>query len=403
MRRRGSALLAVLILVALAGGLLAILMEESSLELVLGAQEADRSRLRAEAWSELELALAVIGEVRAIDRGRLHAPEQGWGDPRAYLGQPARAGLEVSYEYTVENGKLPLPSLTERELTDLFRALGREDAEAANLADAMLGWMKPGREAEDERADAQAYDQAVIPYRAPGRSLRSFEELRAIGVAREAFFDELGRPTALLDGFRRCVSLHDFPAVSSNFAEPEALQATGFSAQGIARARAHRSDPSTRASGMAPYFRNREECLAALGGGNAARTTSLIQLLRVRVTVREGRASCTVGALVALDNAVRFPAPVQEDGAAAVQASAAAAATTTGQGRRDPAARPVPLSPFPVLEWEETGAPPRVSEVAPATVVRVKSGEGVPPYPALSAPPSDLTPSLTPARQTGRR
>ncbi len=393
MRRRGSAILAVLIMVALAGGLLAVLMEASSLELALGAQEADRTRLRAEAWSELELALAVIGEVRAVDRDRLHAPEQGWGDPRAYLGEPARPGLEVSYEFTVENGKLPLPALSERELTDLLRALGQDDAAAANLADALLGWMKPGREAEDDRADDQAYDQAVIPYRSPGRSLRSFEELRAIGVAREAFFDELGRPTALLEGFQRCVSLHDFPAVSVNFAEPEALQAVGFSSQGIARARAHRADPSTRASGMAPYFRSREECLAALGGGNAARATSLVYLLRVRVTVREGQGSCTVGALVALDNAVRFPAAVPE---ADVEAAPAAA-------RADAPSRAAALSPFPILEWEETGARPRVSEIAPATVVRVKSGEGIPPYPALESPPADLTPSLTPARPTGRR
>lgn len=402
MRRRGSVILAVLIMVALAGGLLAVLMEESSLELVLGAHEADRSRLRAEAWSELELALAVVNEVRTIDRGRLHAPEQGWGDPRTYLGQPARPGLEVSYEFTVENGKLPLPALSERELTDLLRALGRDDAEAANLADAMLGWMKPGREAEDDRADDQAYDQAVIPYRAPGRSLRSFEELRAIGVAREAFFDELGRPTPLLEGFRRCVSLHEFPAVSVNFAEPEALQAVGFSSLGIGRARAHRADPSSRASGMAPYFRSREECLAALGGGNAARATSLISLLRVRVTVREGQASCTVGVLVSLDNAVRFPAAVPEADAEATQATAAATAAAT-RNPRPAQARSAPLSPFPVLEWEETGAPPRVSEIAPATLVRVKSGEGIPPYPALEKPPVDLPPSLTPARPTGRR
>lgn len=401
MRRRGSVILAVLIMVALAGGLLAMLMEESSLELALGAQEADRSGLRAEAWSELELALAVIGEVRTIDRGRLHAPEQGWGDPRAYLGLAPRNGLEISYEFTVENGKLPLPAMSERELTDLLRALGQEDAEAANLADALLGWMKPGREAEDARADDQAYDQAVIPYRSPGRSLRSFEELRAIGVAREAFFDELGRPTALLNGFRRCVSLHSFPAVSANFAEPEALQAVGFSSQGILRARTHRADPSTRASGMAPYFRSREECLAALGGGNAARVTSLISLLRVRVTVREGLASCTVGALVALDNAVSFPpaaAPEQANPGGAVPAAPAA-----GAGRPSSAPRQVQLSPFPILEWEETGAPPRVSEIAPATVIRVKSGEGVPPYPALEQPPVDLPPSLTPVRPTGRR
>lgn len=397
MRRRGSVILAVLVMVALAGGVLALLMEESSLELVLGAQEADRARLRAEAWSELELALAVVNEVRTIDRGRLHAPEQGWGDPRAYLGQPPRPGLEVTYEFTVENGKLPLPALSERELTDLLRALGRDDAEAANLADALLGWMKPGREATDDRADDQAYDQAVIPYRSPHRSLRSFEELRAIGVAREAFFDELGRPTALLGAFRRCVSLHEFPAVSANFAEPEALQAVGFSSQGIARARAHRADPSTRASGMAPYFRSREECLAALGGGNAARATSLVSLLRVRVMVREGRATCTVGALVALDTAVRFPAAVPE-------ADAEPAPATPAPGNsRTPAARAAPLSPFPVLEWEETGAPLPLSEVAPATVVRVKSGEGVPPYPALENPPADLPPSLTPARTPGRR
>lgn len=396
MRRRGSVILAVLVMVALAGGVLALLMEESSLELVLGAQEADRARLRAEAWSELELALAVVSEVRAIDRGRLHAPEQGWGDPRAYLGQPPRPGLEITYEFTVENGKLPLPALSERELTDLLRALGREDAEAANLADALLGWMKPGREATDDRADDQAYDQAVIPYRSPHRSLRSFEELRAIGVAREAFFDELGRPTALLEGFRRCVSLHEFPAVSANFAEPEVLQAAGFSSQGIARARAHRADPSTRASGMAPYFRSREECLAALGGGNAARATSLVSLLRVRVMLREGRATCTVGVLVALDGAVRFPA-------AAPEADAEPAPRPPVSGSlAGTASREAPLSPFPVLEWEETGAPLPLSEVAPATVVRVKSGEGVPPYPALENPPADLTPSLTPARTPGR-
>jgi general secretion pathway protein K len=401
MRRRGSVIVVVLVMVALTGGMIAMLMEESTLELVLGAQEADRASLRTEAWSELELALAVIAEVRAVDRGRLHAPEQGWGDPRAHLGESARDGLSVSYEFTIENGKLPLPALSERELTDLLRALGQEDADAANLADAMLGWMKPGREAEDDRADNQAYDQAVIPYRSPGRSLRSFEELRAIGVAREAFFDELGRPTALMEGFRRCVSLHDFPAVSVNFAEPEALQAVGFSSQGIARARAHRADPSTRATGMAPYFRSREECLAILGGGNAARATSLISLLRVRVTVRDGQASCTVGVLVSLDNAVRFPAATPDP----LDEPAEATTPAGGSARSRTAASATPkatLSPFPILEWEETGTAFPVSEVAPATVVRVKSGEGVPPYPALERTPEDLTPSLTPARSTGR-
>lgn len=396
MRRRGTVLIVVLVLVALAGATLARLLEENALELTLAAREADRVRLRAEAWSEVELALAVLAEVRNVDRGRLHAPEQGWGDPRAYLERPPRAGLEVSYLWEVENGKLPLPDLGAGELGKLLQALGRERGEAEALADALLGWMRPGHRPEDDRADDLSYDLAPVPYRAPRRSLRSFEELRAVGVAREAFFDEAGRATPLLEDFRRCVSLYRFTATSANFAEAEALQAIDFEPEGIAKGRAFRAGETSRPAGTAPYFRTTEEAMALLGGGNRRRITSLIQLLRLTVTVREGRASCTVSVLVAVDPSARFPEaaadPTEEaQEAAPAAANAGSGGSTTGASLR---------YPFPLLEWSETGTPPERSERPSAHRVRVLSGRPIPALPDLDQPLRELDASPSPVTGT---
>lgn len=400
MRRRGTVLIVVLVLIALAGATLARLLEENALELTLAAREADRVRLRAEAWSELELALAVLAEVRNVDRGRLHSPEQGWGDPRAYLGTPPRDGLEVAYLWEVENGKLPLPDLGAGELGKLLQALGEERGAAEALADALLGWMRPGHRPEDDRADDLSYDLAPVPYRAPRRSLRSFEELRAVGVAREAFFDEQGRPTPLLEGFRRCVSLYRFPATSANFAEPEALQTLDFEPEGIAKARVFRAGESSRPSGTAPYFRTTEEAMATLGGGNRQRLTSLIQLLRLTVTVREGRAACSVSVLVAVDPSARFPeaaADPTQEAQAQKPATGAAAAGASGGSTSAASLR----YPFPLLEWSESGTPPAPSEDASAHRLRVLSGRPLPGIPALDRPLREL--DASPAPTTGTR
>ena len=398
MRRRGTVLIVVLVLVALAGATLARLLEENALELTLAAREADRGRLRAEAWGEMELALAALAEIRNVDRGRLHAAEQGWADPRAYLGLPPRAGLRVTYVWEVENGKLPLPDLAEADLTLLFQSLGRPTTEAEELADALMGWTRPGHEPEDDRAADDAYDQAAIPYRAPRRSLRSFEELRAIGVIREAFFDPAGRPTRLMEDFQRVVSLHRFPATSANYAEPEALQVLGFSAEGIAKARAYRAEASDRPRDAAPYFRSREEALSVLGGGNGQRVTSLIQLLRLTVVVQDGRSACSVGVLLAIDPSSRFP-------------EAAADPTEVEAGKPEPEGTAKPGStgkaslsyPFPILEWTETGTAQALSQGPSPRRITVTTGEPIPAVPNLETPLLDLERPTQPPARTGNR
>lgn len=400
MRRRGTVLIVVLVLVALAGATLARLLEENALELTLAAREADRSRLRAEAWGEMEVALAALAEIRNVDRGRLHAVEQGWGDPRAHLGLPPRAGLRVTYVWEIENGKLPLPDLAEANLTLLFQALGQNPAEAAALADALMAWMRPGHEPEDDRAADDTYDQAPIPYRAPRRSLRSFEELRSIGIVREAFFDAAGRPTRLMEDFRRVVSLHRFPATTANYAEPEALQVLGFSAEGIAKARAYRAEASERPRDAAPYFRSREECLSVLGGGNGQRLTSLIQLLRLTVVVQDGRSACSVGVLLAIDPAARFP----EAAADPTEEVADKDASAPGEGAKPGSTGRASLSyPFPILEWTETGTAQALSQGPSPRRVLVTSGETPSPIPPLETPLLDLERPTQPPARTGNR
>lgn len=397
MKRRGTVLIIVLVLIALAGATLARLLEENALELTLAAREADRIQLRTEAWSEIELALGVLAEVRNLDRGRLHSPEQGWGDPRAYLKLPARSGLQINYLWEIENGKLPLPDLGAGELKKLFQALGQETAAADNLADALLGWMRPGHRPEDDRADDLAYDLAPIPYRAPRRSLRNFDELKAIGVVREAFFDELGLPTPLYHGFKRCVSLYRFPSTQTNFVEPEVLQALDFSPEGIVRARQFRSGTVSRPTGTAPYFRSRAEALAQLGGGNAARVTSLIQLLRLTVTLREGRAVCSASVLIAVDPAARFPE-------AAADPTAEPPSSVATPSRSAPSTGSTPSAglryPFPLLEWSEMGSAPALAEKSLALAFNVTSGAPLPEIPPLEQPLNEIDVNVAPVLGT---
>ena len=82
-KRRGSVIVVVLVLITLASLLLGRFMEDNSLELAMATREADRRRLRADAQSELELALAGIAEIRSIDLNKIHAPSQGFDDRHA--------------------------------------------------------------------------------------------------------------------------------------------------------------------------------------------------------------------------------------------------------------------------------------------------------------------------------
>jgi general secretion pathway protein K len=307
-QRRGSVLIVVLVLITLASLLLARFMEDNSLELAMATREADRRRLRADAQSELELALAVIAEIRSIDLNKIHAPSQGFDDPHAYAGFPPREGLEVKFEFADESAKLPLSVLSKNDLIQLLYSLGMEQRDAERVSDAIVAWQSKSYESIEEEATDAAYQRSTLSFRPARRPIRSFEEFRSIGVAKEMFFDETGRPTPIFLAFKDCVSLYTFPQANINTASDAVLLSQGLDEKQVALIRERQSEIGQRIVGTPPYFRVTSEVRQLVGGGvNMAKFDDEIILMWLRVTVKEGRAQCRVSALVAIREDVAYP------------------------------------------------------------------------------------------------
>ena len=312
-QRRGSVIVVVLVLITLASLLLGRFMEDNSLELSLVTREADKRRLRADAQSELELAIAVIAEIRAIDLNKVHAPSQGFEDPHAYAGFPARDGLQVTFEYEDETGKLPLSMLDKNGLIQLLYSLGQEQRDAERVADAIVAWTSKKYESIEEEATDAAYQRAALSHRPARRPIRTFEEFRTIGVARDFFFDENGRPTPLFEDFKKCVSLYTFERCNINTASDAVLYSQGLDEGQVTMLREKQNEMGKRIVGQPPYFRWTGE-VRQMMGGNAplGRFDDEVYLMWVRVTVKEGLSQCRISALVAIRDDVSYTAPVAD-------------------------------------------------------------------------------------------
>ncbi len=426
-RRRGSVIVVVLVLITLASLLLARFMEDNSLELAMATREVDKSRLRTDAMSELELTLAVMAEIQAIDLNKIHAPSQGFDDPHAYSGIPVRAGLEVNFEFEDESGKLPLSTLDKNTLIQLLYSLGLEQREAERVADAMVAWTSKKYESIEEDATDAAYQRARLSFKPARRPLRSFEELRTIGVAKDFFFDADGNPTELLEAFKGCVSLYTFGDTNINTATDALLLAQGLDERQVGLIREKQDEQKKRAAGMPPYFRVTQEVRQLIGvGGALQRFDDEVHLMWVRVTVKEGQAKCRVSALVAFRDDVTFTNPVANPettpaidtltgttaarslstrtaastSSTGVNSSARATPTTAGAAKAPTSLTPgvvlntastVTLGgrtastsinyPFRILEWHEDNGAPRL-QVTPAHTEKPDR------RPPLSLPPS---------------
>ena len=307
-RRRGSVIIVVLVLITLASLLLARFMEDNSLELSIATHEADRRRLRADAQSELELALAVIAEIRSIDLNKVHAPSQGFDYPHAYAGFPPRDGLTVQFDYEDESAKLPLSVLTKNDLIQILYSLGMEQRDAERVADAIVAWQSKSYESLEEEASDAAYQRATLSFRPARRPIRSFEEFRSIGVAKEFLFDERGRATPIFQAFKACVSLYTFPQANINTASDAVLLSQGLDENQLALIRERQNEIGRRIVGTPPYFRVTSEVRQLIGGGAPLQMfDDEIILMWVRVTVKEGLSKCRVSALVAIREDVAFP------------------------------------------------------------------------------------------------
>ena len=226
-KKRASVLLIVLITLVFASLALVTFIDRASNDLLVSARAAEANRLRADAYSALEVTLGVLNEFIQVD-GALHSPAEGWSDPLGFAGYEPVSGRTIEVTFEDESGRLSLPHADANQLTNLFTSWGVTQSDAEQLADALLTWMRKDHVASTD-AGTPDYDRAAIPYAAPQRSLRSFDELAAIDLVNKKFYDENGQPNDLWHKFATAFSLYDFDPPNLNAAGSGTLTALGQS------------------------------------------------------------------------------------------------------------------------------------------------------------------------------
>lgn len=371
--RRGSVLVIVMVSLLFATFALVAFLEKASVDLLVEQREAAGRRLRMEAYSALEVVLAVLNEFREVGNG-LRSPSEGWAEPLAFAGYEPGAGREVTVTLEDESGRIPLPRANAQILVNLFRNWELPQVEAESLADALLGWMK--RDHVYTTALRPMYDSGPLPYEAPGRPLRSYRELAAIDKVRDAFYDAEGRPNDLWRRFADSVSLLDFPQPNLNGAKPDTLAAYGrFDAMQQRNLGEYLEGKGAYQNRGPRYFQNTNEVAAVAGPtGDAGAFGTTVSALRVLVTVKEGRTEFRLLAVVASPGGATTvratAAPVRTTGAAAKSATERQAQPKAGAAAPAPGA-PAAGSlryPFVLLEMRENDeipAPPPPSSPSP--------------------------------------
>jgi general secretion pathway protein K len=293
---RGAVILLVLVTVMLTAFLLGRFIQRAGTELLADAHASDQARLRGEAYSALEVTLAVLADFRALD-GALYSPAQGWADPLRYAGyEPAgRRVVEINFED--ESGKVSLPALDQAALQSVLEQAGLARREAELASDAMLVWMRPDYTPASLENDVQRYERAALPHLPPQRSLASWHELAAIAQAREFFYDESGQPNDRWRWLAANLSLYAFNGSNLNTATPASLAAAGLSESQAASLAQYLQAPV--ASGGPRYFHSAAEANASAGvAGLPGKLSAVVQVLRIIVTVHDGAAVFRMSAVV---------------------------------------------------------------------------------------------------------
>jgi len=377
-QQRASVLVIVMVTLLFAVFALIAFMEKASVDLLVDQREALTRRLRMEAYSALEVTLAVLEEFREVGNG-LHSPAEGWTNPLEFAGYTPSDGRTVEIVFEDESGKISLPRADAQVLTNLFLnwAVLKPDAEA--LADALLGWMK--RNHVYTTGVQPTYDMSPIPFEAPGRSLKSFHELAAIEKVREMFYDDEGRPNDLWKRFADSVSLLDFPRPNINGAKPDTLAALGqFDPQQQQNLGDYFRGAGNFQNNGPGYFQSPAEAQRIAGqAGNTAGFASTISALRITLTVRDGRTEYRLSTVIAPPNGATTVQATATSTRTEVAASAAKSGTQQQQQPDATKANPRPPA-TPAGAQQKTGAARNLKY--PFTLLEIRENDEIAPAPA---------------------
>ena len=345
-------LVIVLVTILFASAALVMFIEKASDDLVVDAREAAARRLRQEAYSALDVTLAVLTDFRMVNGG-LHSVAEGWNDPLGFAGWEPREGCTAEVSFEDESGKLSLPHADSATLVNLFQGWGMSQVNAEHLADVLLAWMQ--KDHVTSSATPPDYDQGALPYTAPLRSLRSFSELSAIDYARDVFYDDNGRPNDLWARFVGAVSLYDFKQTNINGARGDVLGALGSLDITQQKQLAEYLDGTgSRAREGPAFFESTSEAANVIGTGVLPQGYGTqISALRINITIHEGRTAFHLSVVV-----------TSPGGASAVQAVASTNSSNPSSSTSPaatPAASPAASAnsakklnyPFTLLEIKE--------------------------------------------------
>jgi general secretion pathway protein K len=344
-------LVIVLVTVLFASAALVAFIEKASDNLIVDARETIAKRLRQDAYSSLEVVLAVLEDFR-LTNGALRSPAEGWDDPLGFAGWAPRDGCTVEVSFEDESGKMSLVNADPAAMLDLFEAWGLPQRDAEKLRDSLLSWMRKDYVAPTTSAD---YEHAVLPYHAPNRSLRSYAELAAIDEPRKVFFDEAGRPNEAFQKFAAAFSLFNFKQVNINGARREAVDSlTWIDPAQRQRFMDYLHGTGDRARSGPGYFENPADAARVVGVPSLPGWMGTeISALRVNVLVRDGGTSFRVSAVVAPSGGATVVDPATSDssGENAAKNNAANPTPTSSSGTSATAKK---LNyPFTLLEITE--------------------------------------------------
>ena len=242
-----------------------------------------REDLRVEAFSLLDMTIALLEEYRQID-GALKTPNQGWGNPMGSGEVPLSEGMQASIQIVDETGKLSLSRADPELLNVLFEEMGIDFSQARVLTDSLLDWTDGdelerlnGAEADDYGDDALG--NPIVP---PNDRLRSFSTLDRIKGFNESFFDEDGLPNEKYKLFTASVSYRHGHPVNLNTAPP-LIQAV-IEQRGLFDFNADAKDP---------HLGYPE------GAGNGEQIDTFCHVLNISISVWRGDSTYHLSAIVA--------------------------------------------------------------------------------------------------------
>jgi hypothetical protein len=233
--KKGAILVFVLGLVVLLGSLCLRLMEETVKELKLVSQYHKRDDLRLQAYSLLDVTVAVLNEFHILDNQPFKKGDM-WEQPIEWSG--GLPTLEERVEWSVsfrgkegegESGKLPLFKTNEKAMKEIFAVMHSGDSglldeeDGKPYYDAWMDWQDADENTREEGAEDDYYDGLIPPYFTPGKNVESFEEFRMIkGFGADPdnfkksglFFDNLGNETINFKNFRDSFSFYHKGAVN---------------------------------------------------------------------------------------------------------------------------------------------------------------------------------------------